>query len=599
MSLTNAAARIRTLTVALAVAVAACEAPVPTTSQRPSQLPTPSAERVNGPRPGGTIFVLMESESWGDVDPQRVSTREDLAFFGATTSRSLVSYAYSPDAILGTQLIPDLATDLGSATDDGRTWSFTLRDGLTWEDGSALVCADVAYGVSRTFATDITGGGPSHAIRYLDIPTNEAGESSYPGPYTATPDTQALFDAAVACDASTITFHLNQPVGDFNDATTLGMSPVPNPTDHPDLEDPGGGYGVTSQLWSNGPYRVDSYERGPGNSMVLVRNEHWNRDSDPIRPAYPDRWVVEFGIDPLLLDQRLMNPSGDDEFALQYGQIQPQNLPRVFADADKPRPAFEGRAVSAYDGYSRYYWVNIEKIQNEKIRVAIGVALDREAAQRVLGGAFYGDYADGIIKPNIGPDYADTRYYEDLFGFPIPPQGDPEAAARLIGESGEDAPTLEWSYADTPVGQQYFEVVRESLGRAGFTIEPKPHGPVGCYALPCPLWIDGDFGNGGSRPAWPNASTVIPPVLIEPDELRLPKVEDPDFLAGVQNALGTLDRAARATEWQALNREAVRRGWVIPTFFTRSQVLAGTKVGPIYRWPAYASWPYGVMFVVP
>jgi len=37
--------------------------------------------------------------------------------------------------------------------------------------------------------------------------------------------------------------------------------------------------------------------------------------------------------------------------------------------------------------------------------------------------------------------------------------------------------------------------------------------------------------------------------------------------------------------------------YVIPTFFGLSQTLAGTKVGPIYRWAAYGSWPYGVMYV--
>ena len=39
--------------------------------------------------------------------------------------------------------------------------------------------------------------------------------------------------------------------------------------------------------------------------------------------------------------------------------------------------------------------------------------------------------------------------------------------------------------------------------------------------------------------------------------------------------------------------------YVIPTFFGLSQTIAGNKVGPIYRWPAYGSWPYGDMFVKP
>jgi peptide/nickel transport system substrate-binding protein len=589
---------------AVVIALASCEAPLPSTSPKPIAVATPTADP--GPKPGGTIFVLTQSEGWGDVDPQRVYTPEDLAFFGATTTRSLVSYAYAEDPIEGTTLIPDLATDIGMPTDGGRTWTFTLREGLTWEDGSPLVCADVAYGVSRAFAVDIMGGGPAYAIQHLDIATRNEGESRYPGPYTATAEQQAYFDEAVDCDGDTITFRLNKPVADFNYATSLGMSPVPNPVDHPDLVDPGEGYGVTSHLWSSGPYRVDSYRQGPGGSMVLVRNERWNAASDPIRPAFPESWEIHFGVDPFQIDERLINAQGDDRFALQYGQIQPQNLPVVFADADTANADFLGRAVSGFDRYTRYYWVNVEKISNETIRQALGVALDREAILNIFSeyyggsayGALYGDLADGVVKPNIGLDYAATGYYENLFGFPIPPQGDPQAAARLIAASGEDPPTLKWNYADTPIGQQHFGVVRRSLEAAGFIIEPGPIGPD-CGFGPCDPFSQnsGDFGHGGWGHDWPNASTVIGPLFTEDGGWDLSRVDDPDFEAGVQDALATLDRAQQAAKWQALNRAAVERGWVIPTFFGRSQVLAGTKVGPIYRWPAYSSWPYGVMFV--
>ena len=606
------ALRVPSIVAAVALVAAACETPAPTISQRPSQAPAPTAGTQPTPTPGpqaaGTIFLLTQAEGWGDVDPQRVYTHEDLAFFGGTTSRSLVSYAYSADPAIGTQLTPDLATDTGVATEGGRAWSFALRAGLTWEDGSSLTCRDIAYGVSRAFATDIMGGGPTYAIQYLDIPTNDEGESRYPGPYTATAEQQALFDEAVVCDGEAITFRLNRPVADFNFATTLGMSPVPYPQGHPGLEDPGEGYGITSQLWSNGPYRVDSYSQGPGGSMVLVRNEQWNRDSDPIRPAFPDRWVVKFGVDPFEMDDRLMNPSGDDEYALQYGQIQAKNLPTVFANGDTLNPRFEGRAINAFDPFSRYYWVNVEKVPNERIRQALGVALDREAIRNVFVdwygtsayGPLYGDYADGAIKPNIGMDYADTGYYEDLFGFPVPPQGDAEAAARLIADSGEDAPTLTWNYNDTPIGAQHFQVVEESLERAGFTIEPAPIVPFGGYCCAIRDPADeayGDFGNAGWKPDWPNASTVIGPLFTRDGGWDLSRVDDSDFEASVRDALATLDRAKQAGKWQALNREAVERGWIIPTFFGRSQVLAGTKVGPIYRWPAYSSWPYGVMFV--
>ena len=69
-------------------------------------------------------------------------------------------------------------------------WSFTLRDGGTFEDGSEITCADVAYGVSRTWASDVITDGPTYASTYID-----AGD--YPGPYKATAEQQAAVESLV------------------------------------------------------------------------------------------------------------------------------------------------------------------------------------------------------------------------------------------------------------------------------------------------------------------------------------------------------------------------------------------------------------------
>jgi|GEM_PF-114186 Bacterial extracellular solute-binding proteins, family 5 Middle. len=618
---------ISVTTMLLAACGGTTTSPSPAGTTTPGQTGTTASTAPVDTKKGGTLYLLTAADNWVDVDPQRIYTGEDLAFFGGTIYRSLESYVYSADDKEGTSLAPDLATDLGTASPDGKTWSFTLRDGVTWQTGDPLTCADVAYGVSREFATDIMGGGPSYAIQYLDIPTvkgfkkNKAGASppvvptsgsAYGGPYsdnllfysdealtTLVPNDKAAFDTAVTCEGNTITFHLNGAHADFNYATTLGMAPVPNAKDHPGV-DIGEGYGITSLPVASGPYKVESYTPGKGGSMILVRNENWKADSDKIRPAYPDRWEVQFGIDPKLIDQRLMNPSGNDETAIQYGQVQPENLATIFADANTPTAAFTGRAISGLDPYSRYWWVDINKIKNEKIRQAIGVALDRKAARTVLGGDFYGDYGDGAIKPNIGPDYADTGYYTDLFGAPIPPEGDPVLAKKLIADSGEAAPTLTWNFADTPVGQQYFAVVQSSLAKAGITVKPGaiPSGDYYKVVFDPSNELTGEFGNTGWGPDWPNASTIIAPLYTQVGGWDLSQVEDAAYETKIQDALGTLDRAAQSAKWQALNKEAVQKGWIIPTFFGRSQTLAGTKVGPVYRWPAYGSWPYGIMYVV-
>ncbi|MGZ6213994.1 MAG: ABC transporter substrate-binding protein, partial [Candidatus Limnocylindria bacterium] len=329
---------------------------------------SPNASGGGGTK-GGTIYILTQSEQFDQIDPQRAYTGEDLAFFGGTIYRSLTAYKFSADPKEGTSLVPDLATDLGTHNADATQWKFTLRDGVTWQDGKPITCEDVKYGTSRTFATDVINQGPTYQIAYLDIPQDADGSSSYKGPYKKTG--QDLYDKAVTCDGNTITFNLNKAVPDFNYTVTLGFSPVPA------AADTGETYGQPgTPPVSSGPYQVDSYQTGNGGKLVLVRNPNWKAASDPYRGAFPDKWEVDFGIDPKVLDQRLMAPAGNDQFAIGYGGVQPENLQTVFKDEHTANSDFAGRAFSDYDPYARYYYIDVNKVPDVKVREAMAVALD-------------------------------------------------------------------------------------------------------------------------------------------------------------------------------------------------------------------------------
>jgi peptide/nickel transport system substrate-binding protein len=539
--------------------------------------------------------MLTQSEQFDHVDPQRIYTGEDLAFFGATIMRSLTNYIYTTDPVEANSLQPDMATDIGTPNEDATSWQFTLKEGLTWQDGSAVTCEDVAYGVSRTFATDVITDGPTYALVYLDV-------EDYPGPYTATDEQQAAFDEAVSCEGNTITFNLNQPVADFNYTVTLGFGAVPNPTDHPDV-DTGEQYDLT--VWSNGPYKIDSYQTGEGGSMVMSRNENWNADSDPMRKAYPDQWIVNFGLDPAVIDQRLIASQGEDAFAVVYGNIQPENLTTVFADPQTPNPDFEGRAVSDFDPYSLYYWINTTKVPNVNHRLAMAAALDRDALRQNAGGEFAGEQGDGVIKPNIGGDYAPTGFWgpEGPFGEEIPDTGSVEVAERLLTESGEEPPALTFDYAQTPTNDRSAAIVKSSLERAGFTVALNPIEPGSYYSTVLDPEQQNEFGTAGWGPDWPNASTVIPPLFTDNGGFNLSRVteeSDPEWYANITAALGELDRNTQMGLWQELNKYAVEQAWIIPTRFGLTQVLAGTNVGPQpqYQWAPYGSWPYAEMYAI-
>jgi peptide/nickel transport system substrate-binding protein len=558
------------------------------------------------PKVGGTLYLLQPStnQEWNQIDPQRAYTGEDLAFFGATIYRSLTAYKYDPDPVKGTSLVPDMATDLGTPNADATEWSFTLKSGLTWQDGSEVTCEDLKYGVSRTFANNVINQGPTYAVAYLDIPANPITDekdpksaflSAYYGPYDKTG--QELFDKAVSCNGKTITFKLNGPHADFNYTVTLGFGAVPA------AADTGETYGQPGNLpWSNGPYKVESYSTGNGGEMTLVRNDKWNRASDDYRGAYPDKWVVKFGIDEKVLDQRLIASTGDDAAAVQYGQVQPENLSTIFSDAETALPDFADRAISGFDPYSRYYWIDVQKTKNPKTRQALAVALDREAILANIGGDFAGTYADGFVKPNIGADYAETGFWTSFFGQAVPNAGDPELAKKLITESGEAAPAVTFDFPDSPTNQKTAAIVIDSLGKAGITVTPNPIASS-YYAT---VFTNGhNFGTAGWGADWPNASTVLPPLFTDAGGWNLSHVQDSQLEAQINAAFAEVDRAKQATLWQAINKYATENVFAIPTFFGRSQTIAGNGVGvaiegtpgAMYRWAAYGSWPYAQLFV--
>src|SRR6476620_8601613 len=192
------------------------------------------SKAASGGSKGGTLTFLTNAEQFNHLDPQRNYTGEDLAFASAYITRTLTAFKLSPDGTKSGELVGDLATDTGKPSNGGKSWAFTLRDGVKWQDGSDVTCADIKYGVSRTFAQSVITDGPTYAISLLDIPKDKDGNSTYKGPYETKNNDTASFDKAVECssDGKTITFHLNQAAGDFNYTVTLSsFAPVPKAKD--------------------------------------------------------------------------------------------------------------------------------------------------------------------------------------------------------------------------------------------------------------------------------------------------------------------------------------------------------------------------------
>lgn len=552
---------------------------------------SPTAGAGKGQK-GGTLTILTNGEQFNRIDPQRNYTGEDLAFSSAYLARTLTVYKLSSDGTKAGELVGDLATDTGKPSNGGKTWAFTLRDGAKWEDGSDVTCADIKYGVSRTFAQKVITDGPTYAISLLDIPKDANGDSTYKGPYETAKNDTAAFDKAVQCspDGKTITFNLAQPAGDFNYTVTLSaFAPVPK------AKDTGEKYDL--KIVSNGPYKIAEYTKGQ--QMVLERNTNWSASSDSYRPAFPDKIVVKFALESTTIDQRMMADAGEDQSAISRDSLDTASLTTVFND-----PRFEKRRVNEFDPYVRYIAINTTKVPNVKHRQAILVAADRAALRTIAGGSFAGDLADGVIKPNLPADYAPSGMWDNMFGGKVPDNGDPALAKKLLAEAGAPMPALTYQYGKTPDNDKAAASLQASLAKAGIKLKLSPLPTGEYYSIVQDKTKEEALALAGWGPDWLNASTVIPELFTPAGGFNLSRADDKAFNEKALAAKGETDRAKQGEMWKALNKEAMQNAWVLPTRFGREQRLAGSKVGAasgeggkVYIWAPYGSWSYADLYV--
>lgn len=140
--------------------------------------------------------------------------------FARYYSRTLVTYKSAVGAE-GATLVPDLAASLGEPSADAKTWTYTLKDGLKFQDGSPITSAEIKYAVERSLDKKTFTHGPTYFNTFLDGVKD--GFSVYNG------DT---LDSIETPDAKTIVFKLNQPFSGFDFFATLpATAPVPKKAD--------------------------------------------------------------------------------------------------------------------------------------------------------------------------------------------------------------------------------------------------------------------------------------------------------------------------------------------------------------------------------
>ena len=551
------------------------------------------------PQRGGTLFLLEHNPKLDHIDPNRIYTGRDLDFMNSFVTRTLVAYRPVPGAA-GTLLAPDLATNTGIPSNDAKVWKFILRPGTTFEDGHAITCADVAYGTSRSFATDLITDGPTYALQWLDIPKDSNGDSIYKGPYKSDPVGQAAYDKAVTCSKNNriITFNLNTSVADFNYFATYGaISPVQKSKDNGDQ------YDVRPQ--STGPYKILSNTK---QALILVRNSKWKQATDKVRTPYPDRVELRFGLDEQVIDQLILNNSIPG--AVNFDAPLPSNLTKFFdASTGEPLPSMKGRALNVSDPYARYYAFNLKKMPCLEVREALYYSRDAKANLDYAGGPlFAGRYATGVISPLLATDFAPTKV-AGPGSADFMPSGNVDKAKALLEQAKTVCPA-EYKHAtqdgiviDVRQGktlQDTIPINTQAWARAGIKVSFNII-KSGYYPTVMNPAKQSDLSIAGWGADWANASTVLPQLFIDNGGFDLSQnTADPTYPAfalKVATAMRTTNRQDQAKMWKALDVAAMKRFWVLPTIFGKTQLVWGSAVGGGFFWVPQGEPAYGKMWV--
>lgn len=348
----------------------------------------------------------------------------------------------------GTELQPELATGWESS-EDGKNWTFTLRDGVTFHDGTPFNADAVCANFQRMF--NQTGAGQSQALSYYWT-------QSFGG--FADGETPSLYESCTAQGPGTAVIELTRTTGEFPGLLALDSFYMQSPAaleryNANNVRAQGDGFVYSEYArerpTGTGPFRFAGYDEANG-SVELVR--------------YDDYWGEQAKLDRLIF--QVIPDETARRQALEAGEIDGYDLPNP---ADWQTLRDEGFNLQIRDPFNILYLGitqrNNPALADLRVRQALAHAIDRET----LVSATLPDGAE--VARNFYPDTVDG-WTADVVQY----QHDPQRARQLLTEAGHPNLTVDFHWPTEvtrpymPDPQSIFGALREDLEAAGITVNP-------------------------------------------------------------------------------------------------------------------------------
>jgi peptide/nickel transport system substrate-binding protein len=338
----------------------------------------------------------------------------------------LIGYKHvnGPD---GATIVPYLAQALPKVTNGGKTYNFTLRQGVKYSDGTPVKASDFKSSIIRDFKVDSPGVGFFGGIVGSDNAKN--GDIS-----------------GITTDDKTgkITINLTAPQGDFENilATTFAALVPPN-SPAKDMS--------STPLPATGPYMIKSYKANK--QAIVVRNPNFDASlfDGNVPKGNPDKMTIDILGDPGVALQRVIN--GQDDYDFQ--QPPPDRLSSIQSKY--------ANQIKVYTPANTYYFFMNNKVppfDNLKVRQAVNYAIDRTALVRVYGGL--GQPTENVLPPTY-PSYKK----HDLYPFNL------AKAKQLVAASGDKGMSVTvWNHdrGNDPKATAYLV---DQLNKIGFKAKEK------------------------------------------------------------------------------------------------------------------------------
>ena len=345
-----------------------------------------------------------------------------------------------------------------TTSEDGLTWTFTMRDGLKWSDGSELNAKDFEYSFKRMANPDTAAPYAETCLGMIDGFEEAAGFPDKDGNPTVEPNLDAL-NVKASDDGKTLTIVLGYPCSYFDKiAAFAAMSPVQKAT----VEANGDAWCTSPDTYvCNGPYMITEWT--PSERIVLTKN-----------PNYVGGWdnskIVSDSITLLLLeDSSASYAAYNSGEAVLIKDVPTDEIPSL-TKAEDGGDFYVDTILGTY-----YVSLNLKRdaFKDPKVRKALNLAIDRDyVANTIMQGTY--SAADSIVGPGIVDEKGNFHDNGNAPYISADYEANLAEAKKLLEEAGypngEGFPTIEYSCNDAGYHVPLAEYLQQAWGDLGITL---------------------------------------------------------------------------------------------------------------------------------